>query len=104
MALEITDQNISEVLSQDKLVVMDFWAAWCGPCRMVGPIIDELATENNDVTIGKVDVMSNPESAAKYGVSSIPTIIFMKNGSEVYRQRGAVPKAALQQIIDDFKN
>jgi thioredoxin 1 len=104
MALEITDQNISEVLSQDKLVVMDFWAAWCGPCRMVGPIIDELATENNDVAIGKVDVMSNPESAAKYGVSSIPTIIFMKNGSEVYRQRGAVPKAALQQIIDDFKN
>jgi thioredoxin 1 len=104
MALEITDQNINDVLSKDNLVVMDFWAAWCGPCRMIGPIIDELANENNDVIIGKVDVMSNPESASKYGVSSIPTIIFMKDGSEVHRQRGVVPKAALQEIIDKFKN
>lgn len=104
MALEITDQNIESVLTEDKLVVMDFWAAWCGPCKMIGPIIDELATENNDVTIGKVDVMSNPESASKYGVVSIPTIIFMKNGSEVYRQKGAVPKSALQEIINQFKN
>lgn len=104
MALEITDQNIGEVLSQENLVVMDFWAAWCGPCRMIGPIIDELAKENNDVTIGKVDVTVNPNSAAKYGVTSIPTIIFMKDGNEVYRQRGAVPKKALQDIINEFKN
>jgi len=104
MALEITDQNIGEVLTSDNLVVMDFWAAWCGPCRMIGPIIDELAKENTDIVIGKVDVTNNPESSAKYGVTSIPTIIFLKNGSEVYRQKGAIPKTALQSIINDFKN
>ena len=104
MALEITDKNINEVLSQDKLVVIDFWAAWCGPCRMVGPIIDELSNENNDIVIGKVDITVNPESTTKYGVTSIPTIVFIKDGSEVYRQRGAVPKKALQEIIDNFKN
>jgi thioredoxin 1 len=104
MALEITDQNIGEVLTSDKLVVMDFWAAWCGPCRMIGPIINELANENTDVVIGKVDVTSNPEASAKYGVTSIPTIIFLKDGAEVYRQKGAVPKSALQSIINDFKN
>jgi thioredoxin 1 len=104
MALEITDQNIGEVLTSDKLVVMDFWAAWCGPCRMIGPIINELANENTDVVIGKVDVTGNPEASAKYGVTSIPTIIFLKDGAEVYRQKGAVPKSALQSIIDEFKN
>jgi thioredoxin 1 len=104
MALEITDQNIGEVLTSEKLVVMDFWAAWCGPCRMIGPIINELANDNTDVIIGKVDVTSNPESSAKYGVTSIPTIIFLKDGAEVYRQKGAVPKSALQSVIDEFKN
>ena len=104
MALEITDQNIGEVLTSEKLVVMDFWAAWCGPCRMIGPIINELANDNTDVIIGKVDVTSNPESSAKYGVTSIPTIIFLKDGAEVYRQKGAVPKSALQSIINEFKN
>lgn len=104
MALEITDQNIDEVLSSNGFVVMDFWAAWCGPCRMIGPIIDELAKENTDIAIGKVDVTSNPQSAAKYGVTSIPSIIFIKDGSEVYRQKGAVPKSALQSVINEFKN
>jgi thioredoxin 1 len=104
MALEITDQNIENVLANEKLVVMDFWAAWCGPCRMVGPIIDELSVENEDVIVGKVDVTANQESAKKYGVTSIPTIIFIKDGNEVYRQRGAVPKKTLQEIINQFKN
>ncbi|MEN9917650.1 MAG: thioredoxin [Bacteroidota bacterium] len=101
MALEITDATIQEVLDSDKLVVIDFWAEWCGPCRMVGPIVDELATEYADqAIIGKVDVDNNDEITSKYGIRNIPTILFIKNGEIVDKQVGAAQKSALVEKID----
>lgn len=104
MALEITDQSIDEVLSQNEITVIDFWADWCGPCKMLGPIIDQLSQDNQEVVIGKVDVMANQASAAKYGITGIPCIIFFKNGEEVNRVKGVMPKSALQEKINELKN
>ncbi len=101
MALEITDSTFEEVLSTDKLVVIDFWAEWCGPCRMVAPIIEELATEYAEkAVIGKVDVDNNPDITAKFGIRNIPTILFFKNGEIVDKQVGAAQKSALVEKID----
>jgi thioredoxin 1 len=104
MALEITDQSIDEVLSQNEITVIDFWADWCGPCKMLGPIINQLSEENQDVVIGKLDVMANQSSAAKYGITGIPCIIFFKNGEEVSRVKGVLPKSSLQEKINELKN
>ena len=97
MALEITDANFEElVLKSDKPVIVDFWAVWCGPCRMVGPIVNEIGEDYKDtVIVGKVDVDNNPGVAAKYGIRNIPTILFFKNGEVVDKQVGAVPKQVL---------
>ena len=96
MALEITDATFEEVvLKSDKPVVVDFWAAWCGPCRMVGPIIDEVSN-----VVGKVDVDANQEFAAKYGVRNIPTVLVFKNGEIVSRQVGVSPKQVYTDAID----
>ena len=103
MAWEITDQNFDEILSQNQLVVVDFWAAWCGPCRMIGPIIDELANDNSDVVVAKLNVSGNAFSAQKYMVTSIPCIIFFKDGQEITRVKGVVPKSELQKRINDLK-
>ncbi|MGA0403462.1 MAG: thioredoxin [Flavobacteriaceae bacterium] len=102
MALEITDATFEEVvLNSDKPVVVDFWAAWCGPCRMVGPIIDELATEyEGKAVIGKVDVDSHQQFAAKYGVRNIPTVLVFKGGEIVNRQVGVAPKNVYAEAID----
>ena len=102
MALEITDANFDEmVLKSDKPVVLDFWAEWCGPCRMVGPIVEELAEDYKDkVIIGKVDVDSNPNISVKYGIRNIPTILFIKNGEIADKQVGAVPKNVLASKLD----
>lgn len=101
MALEITDATYQDLLNSDQLVVIDFWAEWCGPCRMVGPIIEELATEYaGKATIGKVDVDSNDDITSKYGIRNIPTILFFKNGEIVDKQVGAAPKATLVEKID----
>ena len=102
MALEITDANFEEaVLNSNKPVMVDFWAAWCGPCRMVGPIIDEISTEYADkAVVGKVDVDANQEFAAKYGVRNIPTVLVFQNGEVVGRQVGVAPKASYTDAID----
>lgn len=102
MALELTDSNFEELaLKSDKPVMVDFWAEWCGPCRMVGPVVEELAKEyEGKAVIGKVNVDNNPGVATKYGIRSIPTILFLKNGEVVDRSVGAVPKAQLASKLD----
>ena len=102
MALEVNDKNFEqEVVKADKPALVDFWAEWCGPCRMVGPIVEELANDyEGKVVVAKVDVDSCPETAAKYGIRNIPTILFFKDGEVVDKQVGAVPKTALAQKLD----
>ena len=104
MALEITDATFEEtVLKSDKPVMVDFWAAWCGPCRMVGPIIDQISEEYADkAVVGKVDVDANQEFAAKYGVRNIPTVLIFKDGEVVGRQVGVAPKNAYTEAIDSL--
>ncbi len=101
MALEFTDSNFKEVvLDSDKLSVIDFWAEWCGPCRAIGPVIEELSKDyEGKVNIGKVNVDVNPEVSMNYGITSIPAILFIKNGEVVDKQIGAVPKSVLDQKI-----
>ena len=101
MALEITDSNFQEILAEGKPVVMDFWAPWCGPCKMVGPIIDDLATEyEGKVIIGNCDVDENGNVAAEYGIRNIPTVLFFKNGELVDKQVGSAPKSAYVAKIE----
>ena len=102
MALEITDSNIAETLTNNNITVVDFWAPWCGPCRMLGPIIEELATENTDIAIGKMNVDENSQ-AVKYGIRGIPTIIFFKNGEVADKIVGVKSKAELQAKINELK-
>ncbi len=102
MALEFTDTNFQEVvLDSDKLSVVDFWAEWCGPCKMIGPIIEELAQDyDGKVNIGKVNVDHNDQVSMKYGIRSIPTILFIKNGEIVDKQVGATTKQSLASKIE----
>jgi thioredoxin 1 len=100
-AIEITDANFEEILKTDKPILVDFWAEWCGPCKMIGPVVEELAGEyEGKAVIGKLDVDANPEVSAKFGIRSIPTLLVLKNGQVVDKQVGAVPKSVLSQKID----
>ena len=101
MALEINDSNFQEVvLDSDKPVMVDFWAEWCGPCRMVGPIIDELSEEyEGKAVVGKVDIDSNQQYAAQFGVRNIPTVLVFKNGELVDRLVGALPKPSIMEKL-----
>lgn len=102
MAFEFNDSNFQEeALKQDNVTVVDFWAEWCGPCRMIGPFIEELSKEyENRVLVGKLNVDNNPEVSMKYNVRSIPTVLFFKNGELVDRQVGATSKKALASKIE----
>ena len=102
MALEITDENFQEVvLNSDKPVLVDFWATWCGPCRTVGPIVDELATElEGRAVVGKVNVDSNSDTPLTYEIRSIPTLLIFKNGVIVDKLVGAVPKSQLLEKLE----
>jgi thioredoxin 1 len=102
MAVSFSTSNFQEVvLNSDKPVLVDFWAEWCGPCKMIGPLIEELATEyDGKAVIGKLNVDENPDIAATYGIRSIPTLLVFKGGEIVDRIVGAVPKANIAQKID----
>jgi thioredoxin 1 len=101
MALEFNDANFkTEVLESNQLTVIDFWAEWCGPCRAIGPVIEELSKDYaGKVKIGKVNVDHNPNVSVSYGITSIPAILFIKNGEIVDKQIGAVPKSVLDKKI-----
>ncbi|HEX5153336.1 MAG TPA: thioredoxin [Parafilimonas sp.] len=101
MALEFTDTNFeTNVLKSDKLTIVDFWAEWCGPCRAIGPVIEELSKDYaGKVNIGKVNVDLNPNVSMNYGITSIPAILFIKGGKVVDKQIGAVPKSILEKKI-----
>jgi len=102
MAIEITDANFEElVMKSDKPVIVDFWAEWCGPCRMVGPIVQEIGQDyEGRVVVGKLDVDSNPGVSVKFGIRNIPTILYFKNGEVVDKQVGAVPKQILVNKLE----
>jgi len=102
MAFEFTDANFKETaLDNEGVAVVDFWAEWCGPCRLVGPVIDDLSKEyEGKALIGKVNVDNNRETSMKYGVRSIPTILFLKNGEVVDKHVGTATKATLAEKID----
>lgn len=102
MALEFTDHNFNEkVIKSDKPVLVDFWAAWCGPCRMVGPVVDELAKEYaGKAEIGKVDVDNNQDISVEFGIRNIPTLLFFKNGEVVDKVVGVVPKEQLKEKLE----
>ena len=104
MTIEATDANFEElVLKSDKLVVVDFWAVWCGPCRMVGPIINELSEDyKGQAVMTKLDVDNNPSIAQQFSIRNIPTLLFFKDGKVVDKQVGAVPKAILSKKIDSL--
>lgn len=104
MVKNVTDANFEEVvLKSDKPVLVDFWAEWCGPCRMVGPIVDELAKEyDGKVEVTKVNVDENPEVTSKYGIRNIPTILFFKDGEVVDKTVGALPKGKLAEKLESL--
>jgi len=98
---EVTDNNFAaEVLEAPQAVLVDFWAPWCGPCRIIAPHLEELNNERDDLTVVKLNTDENPETAAKYGIMSIPTLILFINGQPAKQIVGALPKARLQQEIE----
>ena len=99
-AINIDKNNFQdEVMNSDKTVLLDFWGPWCGPCRMVVPIVEEIARERSDIKVGKVNVDEQPELSSQFGVMSIPTLVVMKNGKIVQQVSGARPKGAILEML-----
>ena len=101
--LHFSKDGFDKALSQGKLMMVDFWADWCGPCRMLGPVIEQLAGQYPDVVVGKVNVDDEQELALRYGVMSIPTVIFFRDGKEIDRKVGVMPPEAFTQVLDANK-
>lgn len=96
----VTKENFDSVKQNEKVVLLDFYADWCGPCRMVSPIIDEIAEERDDLFVGKINVDEQPELAMEFGIVSIPTLVVMKNGEVAQKVTGARPKAQILAMVD----
>jgi thioredoxin 1 len=102
--IDVTDSTFNEVInSTEGIVLVDFWAAWCGPCRMLGPVLDAVAKENEDITVAKVDIMTNKQIAAQFGIRNIPAVHIYKNGEKVSQFVGAQPKANIEKIVSEWR-
>jgi thioredoxin 1 len=97
--VELTAENFDAVVSGTELVLVDFWASWCGPCRMFGPIFERVSGKHSDLTFGKVDTEAQPELAQAFGITSIPTLMVIKDKAVLYAQPGAMPETALEQLV-----
>ena len=100
--VEVTDKTFEDFIASNEVVVLDCWAAWCGPCRMLTPIIEQLAKERSDVVFGKLNVDHNRQIPMKYGIMSIPTLLYFKNGQLVDKTLGALPRARIQERLDNI--
>jgi thioredoxin 1 len=99
MAITVTKNNFEEIINGEKPALIDFWAPWCGPCRMLGPIVEEFAQENTNVVVGKVNVDDEPELASRFGIMTIPTLIVFKNGEVVNKSVGLISKEDIENLI-----
>ncbi len=99
--VKVNKDNINEALNSEKKVLLDFFASWCGPCRMLSPVVDKIAEENPDLFVGKVNVDEEPELAMQFGVSSIPVLVVMKDGKVLKQSLGAIPKQQVEELLAD---
>lgn len=101
MIVTITSENYSEVTGSDKTVLLDFWASWCGPCQMISPIVEEVAQEREDITVGKINVDEQMELAQEFGISSIPTLVVIKNSEVINKSVGLISKDEILSLLDE---